>query len=57
MATVTTLVADLASSEDLARLSSRVGEVDVTMLVNNAGGGKVYRIEGVRTELHPIAPA
>jgi uncharacterized protein len=38
-ADVTTLVADLALGEDLARLESRVGEQDVTMLVNNAGVG------------------
>jgi short-subunit dehydrogenase len=38
-ADVTTLVADLESSEELARLQSRIGEEDVTMLVNNAGVG------------------
>jgi short-subunit dehydrogenase len=38
-ATVTTLVADLELSEDLARLASRIGEENVTMLVNNAGAG------------------
>jgi short-subunit dehydrogenase len=38
-ASVTTLVADLELSEDLARLASRIGEEDVTMLVNNAGAG------------------
>ncbi|HMG49602.1 MAG TPA: SDR family NAD(P)-dependent oxidoreductase [Inquilinus sp.] len=38
-ASVTTLVADLELSEDLARLASRIGDEDVTMLVNNAGAG------------------
>jgi uncharacterized protein len=38
-ANVTTLVADLEFSEDLARLVSQIGEEDVTMLVNNAGVG------------------
>jgi short-subunit dehydrogenase len=38
-ASITTLVADLALSEDLARLAARIGEEDVTMLVNNAGAG------------------
>jgi short-subunit dehydrogenase len=36
---VTTLVADLEAPEDLARLAERIGEADVTMLVNNAGAG------------------
>jgi len=48
--TVTTLVADLASSEDLARLSSRVGEEDVTMLVNNAGAGGLGPTAEARSE-------
>jgi short-subunit dehydrogenase len=38
-ASARTLVADLELSEDLARLASRIGEEDVTMLVNNAGTG------------------
>jgi short-subunit dehydrogenase len=38
-ASVSTLVADLELGEDLARLASRIGEEDVTMLVNNAGAG------------------
>jgi uncharacterized protein len=38
-ASVSTLVADLELNEDLARLASRIGEEDVTMLVNNAGMG------------------
>jgi uncharacterized protein len=38
-ATAATFAADLESSEDLARLASRIGEEEVTMLVNNAGAG------------------
>jgi short-subunit dehydrogenase len=49
-ANVTTLVADLESSEDLARLESRIGEEDVTMLVNSAGAGGLGPTAAARAE-------
>ncbi len=40
-ANITTLVADLELREDLDRLASRIGQEDVTMLINNAGAGEL----------------
>jgi uncharacterized protein len=49
-ARVSTLVADLELGEDLARLVSRIGEEDVTVLVNNAGAGGLGPSANARAE-------
>jgi hypothetical protein len=47
---VTTLVADLELSEDLARLASWIGQEDVAMLINSAGAGELGPTAKARPE-------